>query len=131
MVAMAALLIVRCAEPVHLETSWPVGEGTVEIDLRAATQASADKIVAMMRSSMGQAETAVSFRAEEGELYRLNRQAADDYYRVSNRDLYRTLLLALDWARTSHGAYDPTLGPLTRLYTRHWLCQRQLFVRNG
>jgi thiamine biosynthesis lipoprotein len=49
-------------------------------------------------------------------LSQLNRGAADGYHEIRDHDFYRCVLLALDYADASNGAFDPTVGQLTRLY---------------
>ncbi len=53
-------------------------------------------------------------------LGRVNVEASLGYYRFSDaeQDMYRLMLLALDYARASHGSFDPTVGPMVRLYER-------------
>jgi thiamine biosynthesis lipoprotein len=48
----------------------------------------------------------------------LNARAPDEYVTIEDRDFYRVLTLALDYAQFTHGAYDPTVAPLERLYSR-------------
>ena len=65
---------------------------------------------------MERVEAAMSSARAGSELNRLNREAADSYYRVADRDLFRAVALAVDYAKVSEGAYDPTIAPVLRLY---------------
>ena len=65
---------------------------------------------------MARAESTLTLDDEGSELRRLNAKSRDDAYFIQNRDLYRCIRLALDYARASDGVFDPTLRPLTRLY---------------
>jgi thiamine biosynthesis lipoprotein len=49
-------------------------------------------------------------------LNRLNREAGEGYYRVTDHDLFRAVSLGVDYARASDGTYDPTLGPVLQLF---------------
>ena len=61
----------------------------------------------------------------EGELGRINRHAVDDYLAFTDLDLYRCVDLALDYAKASEGAFDPSLGSLLRLHRRRIVAARQ------
>jgi len=116
--AVALAGFIGCTEPAHLERTWNAMDSEVSAELYMATDSDAAEAMLEIEEAIARVAASMDFRIEGGELERLNRQAADDYYRVTDRDLYRVTLLALDYARVSEGAFDPTIGPLTRLYSR-------------
>lgn len=48
----------------------------------------------------------------------INRLAASHRWQTVSADLYQLLDIALSFARSSGGHYDPTIGPLTKLWRR-------------
>ncbi len=62
-------------------------------------------------------EDAMSDYREESELMRLCRRAGGPPVRVGD-DLFRILRISRDWAAAADGAFDPTAGPVIRLWRR-------------
>lgn len=58
----------------------------------------------------------------ESELSRLGEVAGTGVGRPVSRELWRALSLARHWAERTDGAFDPTVGPLTRLW--RWSARR-------
>ena len=113
---LASGLATGCAGPVAQEHTWEAFGDTAVAEVFTRTAADGERALAEIRGSVTRMEQLVDTGGTGAELAVLNRLAADSFYRVQDRDLYRCLLLALDYARASRGAFDPTVGPLVRLY---------------
>jgi thiamine biosynthesis lipoprotein len=116
----AAVLSAGCAEPTLQQATWSVYDGSVEAraEIHAYAERDALRAIEEIRESLVTVEEKM-LSAENGALAVLNREAAADYHVVEDQDLYRCVLLALDYAKVSMGAFDPTVGSLTALYERH------------
>lgn len=112
----APLLAAACAEPAHVEREWTAFGATARAEVYATTAGAAEEIVDHVVAGVASVEGAMSTDVAASELNRLNARAASEAYHTDNRDLYRCIRLALDYAKASGGTYDPTLRPLTRLY---------------
>ena len=110
-------LFAGCAEPVHKSASWTSLDGApVTVEVFMMTEPDAELALRDARQAIERINALMSFQRSDSELSRLNRRAAEGYYAVPDPDLYRCLVLALDYAKTSRGAFDPTIGALARLY---------------
>jgi thiamine biosynthesis lipoprotein len=115
-----ALAGAGCGRPTVDVREWRLAgvaaEARAEVYARTADGArgTLDEIEASLK---GLEESLLSGR-DAGALGRLNRRAAEDYYSPEDRDLYRCVLLALDYGKASGGAFDPTVGALLDLYER-------------
>lgn len=109
--ALAALFAAfsGCGKPVAREASWTVLGAPAHASVRTLTAEGAVELLAELRAATERVERLVG-PGDDTALAALQREAPRDYHRVEERDLWRTLLLALDYARTSEGLYDPTLG---------------------
>ncbi len=118
-VAAVALLLsaAACAEPTTREGSWEAFGATLHVRLEAPSERGAEDSLAGVRENVAQAE-AVFGTGPDSELARLNAAAEHGFHPIESFDLYKLLLLSLDWAKGSGGAFDPTVGPLTDLYAR-------------
>lgn len=118
----AALLILTaaCVSPVEKTETWSMLDGKVEAEARVHVlgEREAEGAVAEIRELISAVEHKMLAAGDESELARLNAGAAEAYHPVEDQDLYRCVLLALDYAKASNGAFDPTVGPLLRLYRR-------------
>lgn len=90
----------------------------VRVELYMAGEAEAEAALDDIRAHIEDVQARMGFDVEGAELTRLNEAAQDGYYRVQDPDFYRLLRLTLDYAQVTHGAFDPTVGPLMRLYGR-------------
>lgn len=110
------LLTVACTEPAYRQAQWTVLGEPATAELYMATERDAELAEEKIKKAMAAVEATMSYNLPGSELALINERAADGYHQVQDRDLYRTLLLALDYAKASHGRFDPTVGPLMRLY---------------
>jgi thiamine biosynthesis lipoprotein len=116
---IAALLAVAasgCVEPGHVERRWTVMGTYASAEIHAVTPGTAESMIDEVRDTYERADALMSNWREDSGLARLNLAAGDGPYEVEDRDLYRCIKLALEYAKRSDGAYDPTVGPLMRLY---------------
>jgi thiamine biosynthesis lipoprotein len=118
MIAGTALLCAGCMDPQLEERSWTLQDGRTELqaEVYSATTHDAQLALEEIRRAVAEIEASMLGGRDAGGLGELNRAAAEDYYPVRDRDLYRCLLLALDYAKASEGAFDPTVGALLDLY---------------
>lgn len=117
--ALASLAVLgcgACVDPGDREAAWSAFDtpGSVRVHTRNANDAA--ELIEHLRSTLERFEAELGTPGGDGVLGRLNRGAAEGYHTVDNNDFYRLLLLALDYARASDGAFDPTVGPLVQLY---------------
>jgi len=85
------------------------------IVLWTANDAQAERAAAAAFERLAVVERALSDYLVDGELARLESHAGGEPFAVSP-DLWGCLERALEVARATDGAFDPTLGPLTRLW---------------
>ncbi len=114
--ASGALLLAGCGEPAQREAAWEVMGTTAEAVVYTRAEHDASRALEQIRSMIATAETDLDPWSEQGELGRLNRRASDEFYAIQKPDIYACLALAIDYAKDSEGAYDPTTGVLQRLY---------------
>lgn len=75
---------------------------------------SAQALVSAVESRINELEPALSRTREDGDIYRLN-HAGGEATEVS-ADTYAAISLAVQFAKWTNGAFDPTLAPLTDLW---------------
>lgn len=107
-----------CVEPVHLERSWTALDRPASAEVWTTTERAAHALLDEFPLATERVEATMSVARPTSELNRLNREAGDAYYRLADRDLFRAVALAVDYGKASEGDYDPTLGPVLRLYER-------------
>ncbi len=112
------LALVGCVEPAHVESGWTALGRSASAELFTISERDAQALLEELPRAMRRVESTMSLAQPDSELQRLNREARSGYYRVTDRDLFRCVALALDYAKASEGTYDPTIGPLTLLYDR-------------
>ena len=118
LLAASLPVLVACVESVRLEGDWTALDRPASARVWATTERAAAALLDEFPRAMERVEATMSTGREGSELNRLNDVAADDYYRLTDHDLFRAVVLAVDYAKASRGTYDPTLGPLLRLYER-------------
>jgi thiamine biosynthesis lipoprotein len=69
-----------------------------------------------IRASFDSVDRTMNNRRDDSLINLLNREAADKPYVVPDRDLFRCITLAREYARTTSGCFDPTLGSLMRAH---------------
>ncbi len=112
------LALVGCVEPAHVESGWTALGRSASAELFTISERDAQALLEEFPRAMRRVESTMSLAQPDSELQRLNLEARSGYYRVTDRDLFRCVALALDYAKVSQGTYDPTIGPLTLLYDR-------------
>jgi thiamine biosynthesis lipoprotein len=111
------LVATGCGDPSHLQERWSVMGREAAVDLYGATDADVKRQLEEIRKAFAEVASKMG-DPHSGELGSLNDGAADEYFEVEDHDLFRTVVLALDYARASRGAFDPTVAPLVQLYAR-------------
>jgi len=117
--ALAALsCLVATAGPARasVERRWVVMGTYASVEVYAKDQARAEAAIEGIRTVFARVDAAMSNWSPASELSALNREAGRREYPVQDPDLYRCIALALDFARLTDGAFDPTVGPLMRVH---------------
>lgn len=108
-------LLVGCSSNktnnVKLETGYKLG--TV-VKIKIYDQ-EAKKLIKESFELLDEVENKMSSHIAESEINKINRQAGQQVVKVS-ADTYYVLKKALKYARLSQGVFDPTVGPLVRLW---------------
>lgn len=109
-----------CGRPTVDVREWPLAQvaTTARAEVYARTARDAARALDEIGASLNGLEEGLLSGRDAGALGELNRRAAEDYYSPEDRDLYRCVLLALDYGKASGGAFDPTVGALLALYER-------------
>lgn len=103
-----------CGEPVRQDRDWTALGRRALADVHARSESVADGTLDGIARAMERAEAAVS--GDPGSLLvEVNRRAPRGV-RVEDADFYRLVRRSLAWARATDGAFDPTVGAITRLY---------------
>jgi thiamine biosynthesis lipoprotein len=116
-----SLLFLGCWEPTRHAARWDIldGQEQVRIEIYTVTERDAEEAVDEIRRAIKAVEKSMLSGRDSGALGLLNSGAAERYWPVEDRDLYRCTLLGLDYARASEGAFDPTVGALLNIYEAH------------
>lgn len=109
------VLPLACKSPVPFDQQATVDGVPFEIQVWVHSPADGELLFSEAR---GRIEDFSEMTRVDGDsaLAAINAGARQGFHKVADDDLYRCLLLAHDWARASHGSYDPTLGPLLDAY---------------
>jgi thiamine biosynthesis lipoprotein len=86
------------------------------VEVYAQTRTGAEDVVEGIRAALEHVDATMSNWKEDSELSRLNRGAALQPFVVADPDLLRCIRMALEYAKSTDGAFDPTVGPLMRAY---------------
>ena len=108
-----------CVEPVHMERDWTALDRPASAEVWATTERVAVRLLDSFPAAMERVAESQSIARSDSELNRVNAEAQTGYYRVEDHDLFRAIALALDYGKASDGDYDPTLGPVLRLYAQY------------
>jgi len=105
-----------CVEPGQAEQRFDALGDPASVRLHTATRRDTAPIIADVLEAVSEVEGWLD--PDDGPLARLNRGATDGFHHFpeEQREFYRCVLLGLDYAQATRGAFDPTVGPLTRLY---------------
>lgn len=107
-----ACLVAGCAVDRPISRAWPVMGTIARVELQARDARSAEAAVADVRRVFDAVNATMSNWSADSDLSRLNRAAGSGEVRIADPDLAACIGLALDAARRTHGAFDPTVGPL-------------------
>lgn len=113
--ALLGLALAGCAEPVRVEQRWQALGGEASVELYARTERTATEAVAGIAEAYERAERIFAGDDPDGELHRINATAPVEAVTIEDYELYHAIKTALDWARASAGAFDPTGGSWTRV----------------
>jgi thiamine biosynthesis lipoprotein len=102
--------------PVVVERRWPVMGTYATASVASPADDAAARAVEAVRAEFERVDAVMSNWRTESELSLLNRRAASGPHAVRDPGLFRCIESALDHARRSGGAFDPTVGPLVRLW---------------
>lgn len=107
------------ASLVRLERGWPVMGTLFRASAAAPESAAARRALEAARSQVFRVDSLMSTYRDDSELSRINRAAGSGRWTGVSAPTARVLEAALAWARASDGAFDPTAGPLARVWGFH------------
>jgi thiamine biosynthesis lipoprotein len=87
----------------------------VEITVASRSKSLADEAIKAGFDEIARIEDLLSYRKDDSVLARLNRDGASMKVPVGN-EVFSLMSTAVEAARASGGAFDPTIGPLSRLW---------------
>jgi len=114
--AVAAAIATGCVEPAHQERRWSVMGTYASAEVYMATDRGAEEILEEIRIDFDHVDAVMSNWKQDSEIHVLNREAAKGPSVVQDPDLWRCIKLSLELARLTEGRFDPTVGPLVRLW---------------
>lgn len=119
-IGIAAIYWIRSSESMRTATRDGVAMDTfISMSLSSPRAARSDaELTAMLDdifAMLGDLERQMSMQEPTSDLHRLNDGAAREPVAVS-RDLFRAIESALDMADITDGAYDPTIGAITKIW---------------
>jgi thiamine biosynthesis lipoprotein len=104
------------ADSPYTERRWAVMGTYAEAKVRASRAKRADKALEAVRLAFDEADRALSNWRQESALSKLNAAANRGAATVTDPVLRTCLDAAFEAAEASDGAFDPTVGPLVRLW---------------
>lgn len=110
-IAAAVLLLSGCGRQIHEQSEFVLGT-VCSINLYEAGSA---ELYGTLFARLRQLNDIFNNYSDSSEISRVNQNAAAAPVAVS-QDFYVVLKTALDFARLTGGAFDPTVGPLVRLW---------------
>lgn len=110
------LSLADAAESPYRERRWAVMGTYAEAKVRAYRAKRADNALEAVRLAFDEADRALSNWSEESALSKLNAAANRSTVPVTDPILRACLDAAFEVAEASDGAFDPTVGPLLRLW---------------
>ncbi len=108
--------VVGCAGPHRAEREWEASGLPASVVTYTTTESGSDELIDEIALTITTVHASMGLEHSGSELLRLNRGAADKLYEIPDRSLYQAIDTAIDYAQASGGAFDPTVGPLRRLY---------------
>ncbi|MBQ9626099.1 MAG: FAD:protein FMN transferase, partial [Treponema sp.] len=109
--AAAFLLFSGCERQIHEQSEFVLGT-VCSINLYEDGSA---ELYGKLFARLRELNDIFNNYSDSSEISRVNREAADAPVSVS-QDFYVVLKTALDFARLTGGAFDPTVGPLVKLW---------------
>ncbi len=109
--AAALLLLSGCERQIHEQSEFVLGT-VCSINLYEAGSA---ELYGKLFARLRELNDIFNNYSDTSEISRVNREAAATPVAVS-QDFYAVLKTALDFARLTGGAFDPTVGPLVKLW---------------
>ncbi|MBQ3836138.1 MAG: FAD:protein FMN transferase [Treponema sp.] len=109
--AAAVLLFSGCERQIHAQSEFILGT-ICSINLYEAGSA---ELYGKLFARLRELNDIFNNYSDSSEISRVNREAAAAPVQVS-QDFYIVLKTALDFARLTGGAFDPTVGPLVKLW---------------
>ena len=109
--AACAIFLAACKRPLPPQTQYTFGT-VCSINLYEAGSA---ELYARLFGRLRELNDIFNNYSDSSEISRVNRDAADMPVAVS-QDFFVALKTALDFAQLTDGAFDPTVGPLVRLW---------------
>ncbi len=105
-----------CVQPVREERGWTVMGTYASATIYHRTQKGAEEFLDAVRDAFERVDRSMSNWKDDSALNEVNREAAVAPYVIEDPELYRCIKIALEYARSTDGAFDPTVGPLVELW---------------
>ncbi|MDX1389096.1 MAG: FAD:protein FMN transferase [Acidobacteriota bacterium] len=115
-VTVAVTCTLSCVEPVREERRWTVMGTYATATIYHRTEQGAEEFLEAVRDAFEAVDRSMSNWQSDSALNAVNRGAAAAPYVVEDPELYRCIKIALEYGRTTGGAFDPTVGPLVDLW---------------
>ncbi|MDX1388349.1 MAG: FAD:protein FMN transferase, partial [Acidobacteriota bacterium] len=109
-------LATACVEPVREERRWTVMGTYASATVYHRTERGAEEFLEAVRDSFESVDRSMSNWKDDSALNEVNREAPAAPFVIDDPELYRCIKIALEYARSTGGAFDPTVGPLVELW---------------
>lgn len=116
LIAIALAPLYACVDPGHAERRLEVFGTTADVEIHGTSVRVAERVSDDIVAALTTVDGSLSNWRDDSGVARLNREARIAPVVIEDHELYRCIKLAREYARRTGGAFDPTVGPLTRLY---------------
>ena len=113
---LGAVAVAFACASARVERRWPVMGTFATAEIRASSEPAAARAVEEVRKTFDGVDRSMSVWRADSALSRINRDAGTRAVTVDDADLRRCLRIAFDAAERTSGAFDPTVGPLMKIW---------------
>lgn len=104
---------------VGLHRAWPVMGTLFDLEVRAPDEPAARAAARAARAVVSRVDSLMSTYRSDSEISAVNRAAGTGRWVELSPWSWEVLTTSVAWARASRGAFDPTVGPLARVWGFH------------